>query len=299
MSTYQHLMLATDFSESAARAAKLTACLARAFGARSTATHVFDATPFRFGFGGSREELIEQLAAAATKELERVVKDHLAGLPNVEAAAIDAESAPMAIADQARARGVDLCVVGTQGRTGLARLLIGSVAENVVRHAPCDVLSVPPKSVVDHVPRRILAPTDFSEAAGIAVDAADRLAKSFEAELTLVHCFDPSLPVPNTSDAPGPFMPVMKLREELQKALDEARKSRFGDDARVSTALVAADSTAEGINAYAADNKSELIVIGSHGKSAFARFLIGSVTERVVRGAPCPVLTVRAKPIAR
>jgi nucleotide-binding universal stress UspA family protein len=263
-------------------------------GAHCTLAHVFDATPFRFGFTKSREELGKQLTDAANHELRELASQHFEEVDITDTVAIDAESTPAAIADYADEHGTGLCVVGTHGRTGLSRLLIGSVAENIVRHAHCDVLTVPPKTAHAVLPKRILATTDFSPASAHALEIAGMLRRTLGAELTLVHTFDPTLPVPNTGETPGPFLPIEELRQQLDASMQEAKTTHFGDDPKVSTDLVVGESTAEAILAYAEDKAVDLIVIGSHGRTGLARFLIGSVAERVIRGAPCPVLTVRS-----
>src|SRR5690606_38392383 len=158
-------------------------------------------------------------------------------------------------------------------------LIIGSVAENIVRHAGCDVLTVPPKTEVDRVPQRLLAATDFSPASGHALDICCQLGKALGAHTTLVHTFDPSVPVPSTGEKrrEGPFMSIEALRAELEASLAETQRRHFDDECSVGRELLMSDSTAEGLVAYAKDDGSELMVIGSHGRSGMARFLIGSV----------------------
>ena len=294
MAVYNKLLLATDFSDSSMMATKVAAQLAAHFSVPMILAHVFDSTPFRFGFPTSRDELGKKLEQAAVKELERYRKDHLSTVSKVMPIALDAESAPTAIAEYAKDNDVDLCIVGTHGRTGIARLLIGSVAENIVRHAHCDVLTVRPGTEDADVPSKILAPTDFSDGSLLAVSKAHDLAVSFNAELIVLHVFDPTVPIPAGSDAPGPFMSQESIEAELKQALVKLHEAELGESERVKTELLVSDSYAEGICAYAEDNAIDRIVVGSHGRGALSRFLIGSVAERVVRNAECPVLTIRA-----
>jgi nucleotide-binding universal stress UspA family protein len=295
MPTYKHLLLATDFSEASTHASELAARIAERLGAMVTIAHVYDSTPFHLGHALPPQQLAEGLSASAATRLDDVRKEHFPAASNVRTLAIDAESAAAAVSEQARGSGVDLVVVGTRGRSGLARLLIGSVADSIVRLSPCDVLTVPPGSNTTELPRTVLAPTDFSEAAGVAVGRAHALATALDAELTVAHVFDPSVPIPAPNEAAGLWLPQDQVEAELRGKLDMLHETELGKSPRVRTELIVADSHAEGIVAYAEDQGMGMIVVGSFGLGALERFLIGSVAERVVRAAHCPVLTVRSR----
>jgi nucleotide-binding universal stress UspA family protein len=142
---------------------------------------------------------------------------------------------------------------------------------------------------------RILVPTDFSETADAALTHAKEVAAQFGASIRLVHVFDD--PFLNGTFAPDVYAPVPEtlreavlrdLKNRLAERLTSAEKARFGGDADIVTG-----PTADAILADATEHHVDLIVIGTHGRRGLSHALLGSVAERVVRKAPCPVLTVR------
>jgi universal stress protein A len=141
--------------------------------------------------------------------------------------------------------------------------------------------------------KRILCATDFSETAEAAWDLACELARLHRAELQLVHVFV-ELPLYSMAEVPGPAVAQVwdEQRAWVQKALDErvAAASTTGLTVR---ALLKTGAPAAAITETATEERSDLIVIGTHGRTGLNRLVIGSVAERVVRIAPCPVLTVK------
>ena len=135
------VMACSDLSEHSERAAIEAAEIAEAFSSSLVLAHVytFDAPPF--AYGGKEPRRNEGMERHATERLEALAKDKLGGR-EVSLAVREHESAVAGLCDIASEREAGLVVVGTRGRTGLKRLLIGSVAERVVRHAPCSVLVV-------------------------------------------------------------------------------------------------------------------------------------------------------------
>jgi nucleotide-binding universal stress UspA family protein len=148
MSLATHLLLTTDFSEAADEAVTKAGVLAREFGIKLTILHVHRRPP------AAPEAVIPagkvvssaDLEKDALQALEALKNDRFADIEGVEIDTVEHGSAPLAIVDYAAKHGVDLIVIGTHGRTGMGRLLIGSVAEKVVRHATCAVLVVPHKT---------------------------------------------------------------------------------------------------------------------------------------------------------
>ena len=198
------------------------------------------------------------------------------------------------ITSYAQDASIALVVMGTHGRDGIARLLMGSVAEKVVRTATCPVVTVHGARRSSPVGfRRILVPTDFSAASGVALDAARLLADRFAASLHLLHVL-PNLFVDGgagadvfASEAPEVrTLRLMNARERL------AHRIPTGLLRSTVTTEVIFGTPAETIAAYADDNHFDLIVMGTHGRTGIAH-LVGSVAERVVRTAQCPVMTTR------
>jgi nucleotide-binding universal stress UspA family protein len=143
--------------------------------------------------------------------------------------------------------------------------------------------------------RRILVPTDFSESARQALEWGIALAREFEGELVLLHVVE-NLTVGYASDLfPVPMAEVYEeisgyARAELKKLADQARAQGVTVAEKLSQGTPSAE-----IIRLAKDESMDLIVVGSHGKGLLDHALFGSTTERVVRKAPCPVLTCRSE----
>ena len=138
---------------------------------------------------------------------------------------------------------------------------------------------------------KILLPTDFSDHANEALRYATQLAQTHAASLCLVHAYD-LLPYALPE---GPIMDAQQLeavRAAFQKQLEQLRQKAVAAGAsRVETQLLQGPASSE-IVRVASDQGFDLIVMGTHGRTGLAHLLIGSVTEKVVRKAPCPVLTI-------
>jgi nucleotide-binding universal stress UspA family protein len=144
--------------------------------------------------------------------------------------------------------------------------------------------------------RKILAPTDFSAHAENAVRFACALAERLGAELHLLHILSEIVP---TGPDPllTPVLPPEYYREsetQSRQALAKLLEPSWGTPPMVEIA-VRWDSPVEGIVEYAREAGMGLIVIATHGRTGLSHALLGSVAERIVREAPCPVLTIRSK----
>ncbi|MEM9189468.1 MAG: universal stress protein [Myxococcota bacterium] len=142
--------------------------------------------------------------------------------------------------------------------------------------------------------QKILVATDFSEESMLALDAAALLARQNEAEVVLAHVFEASRFAPVVEKPDGTQEIEKQLRAELHNQLRTLANDHFSN-VTVKTALVVSKNAADGICNYAADAEVDLIVVATHGRSGLSHLLIGSVAEKVVRHAPCPVLSLRAK----
>lgn len=148
--------------------------------------------------------------------------------------------------------------------------------------------------------QHILVPTDFSKAAEPALDTARVLALQNEAKLTLAHVCETrppfaDVPLPGADDESDY---ERELRHSLLAELKRLGEGRLAEVPQAKVALVNAANPATGICEYAEAEGVDMIIMGTHGRSGLVRFLIGSVTEKVVRHAPCPVLVIRTRPKA-
>jgi nucleotide-binding universal stress UspA family protein len=244
-------------------------------------------------------EMRAQLAA----ELKRLLIAEAA--PGVETDVVLFEGGAAAgILDQATRTGADLIVMGTHGRSGVDRLLIGSITERILRKAACPVLTVPP-AAADAVPaspvlyKSIVCPVDFSDSSMHALEYAFSVAREADARLTVLHVtpqeFD--LPVEDGGDDSGLTIAEFFERREQQARLRLEDAVRAGRDeyCTAEPLTVRGPRPWEEILKVAADRRADLIVMGVHGRGAVDLMLFGSTTQRVLRQATCPVLTLRSR----
>lgn len=289
-----------DGSPFSRRALEHALALAQWYKAAITLLHVYAGGPPEPG--GERRTWDAPLEPAEHKRLVAWLAD--TGAP-VRAAGIglDAhvvEGRPKEeILRAARSAGSDLLVMGTHGRTGFDRLVLGSVTEGVLRHSPCPVLTVTERAAPDYRPGRppfasILCPIDFSPASIRAAEYAFSLAEESYGRMTLLHAIEP-LPMEEAAimarfDAAG-----------YQNAVERLALERLGDIMPVNARdwckpeLAAVRGRAHEAILQAADHGgADLIAIGIHGRNPLDLALFGSTTQHVVRSARCPVLVIRS-----
>jgi nucleotide-binding universal stress UspA family protein len=143
--------------------------------------------------------------------------------------------------------------------------------------------------------KHILVATDFSEPSGVALDYGRELCRAFGATLHVVHAVD--LLAARLPMTQGHGYDVDRLQKEVEEAGREALGRLVTDEDRAKlrarSAVVAALGPSDALLDYATEQMIDLIVIGTHGRTALSRLMMGSVAEKVVRQSPCPVLTVR------
>lgn len=196
-----------------------------------------------------------------------------------------------AILEFATDRDVDAIVMGTRGRRGIGRLLLGSVTEAVVRDADVPVLVVRGSADVRrrYPVETVLVPSDGSVHADVALERALAIADHLGADVHVVTSVD----VSPAELGEGTDLRLDRLEAHARSVVDDAADRAAGTDLEVTTA-VRHGSIARTIRTYAEEHDVDLLVMGTHGRSGIDRLLLGSVTERVLRTAPAPVLTVRA-----
>jgi nucleotide-binding universal stress UspA family protein len=188
-------------------------------------------------------------------------------------------------------------MMGTHGRRDMQHRWPGSIAEEVVRTAPCTVFTlrekVEPKSLADSL-QRVTVPIDFSPESLGTLAYAKKLASFYEAQLEILHIIEQK-PVPAFYEKEKANEPLEtdylkdRLVEHMQKLYETAR----GEEGEVAFTVRYGHPVAEIVH-RTAQAGTDLIVIAIHGLSANRRSGVGSVAERVARLAECPVLTVKA-----
>jgi len=300
----EHLLVATDFSTPSKRAASATAKLAQALMPAPTVTLFNAVAPLPLGrmspfvpFGTGEEELEQSLRHHARDEL-RAMREACFGDMPVRILETKHPHPALAVCDTAEQLEADLVAIGTHGLTGVKRVLFGSVAARVLRHATMDVLAVPESFDPDRFPpQKILVATDFSRPANRAVATAARWAIAFRAPLIVLHAVALA-PVRQAGFAwafPADLAQyaetmTQQARERLQQVVDR----RLADVPDVSIEAVLSTTEVERtIVDYAHDHDVTLVVIGSVGRTGMQRLLLGSAAEGVTRHSEVPVLCVR------
>lgn len=195
------------------------------------------------------------------------------------------------LVDVARDFDADIVALGTHGRKGIKRLIMGSVTAGVIEKSPCDVLVVnaPCSNGCNGNYGSILVAYDGSDHSKKALERAVALAGTDKHEITVLYV------IPSYQEMVGFFKTdsIKKaIFEEAEKILDGARKSVNGSGKTLAT-IVQDGHAASAIADMATRLRSELIVMGSHGWTGVEKAIMGSTTERVIVNAPCPVLVVR------
>ena len=292
-----------DFSDFSRHAFDRAVAIARGVGASVTALHVapFQATPI-YPYLEPREVEAFMLSGGDRDKLTLEMKRFLAveqpvGVP-ITCEVVDAPNVHQEILAQADRHKADLIVMGTHGRSGFQRLFLGSVTEKVLRTAYPPVLTV--GAAVDVVPahdfsfKRILCAVDFSNCSLAALRYASTLAASGGATVSALYVmewppvtYDPLLGP--AADLTGYRMAAEALgRQQLHNAIVDLELADVEE-------IVDAGKPHHEILRIAEERRSDLIVLGIHGRNPVGRMLFGSTAEPVVRRATCPVLTVRSE----
>lgn len=189
------------------------------------------------------------------------------------------------VLDLADAENCDLIIMGRRGLRRFERTLVGSVTARVIGYSHRDVLVVPRDTSVGW--EKVLVATDGSKHSAIAVDHAINFAKSYGGSLHILSVVD--MPDELYGEAPGL---VEDLVAKAQGYVGAAAQQAMAAGVRTSTFVREAEAY-QAIVGLATELKVNTVVLGSHGRTGLRRLLMGSVTERVIGHAPCPVLVVK------
>lgn len=281
------ILLATDFLPASEEAACAAARLARRFGSRVTLLHALEPVPnWLVGFPYALEQASEPLHQLATRLTALGV--------NVTDTLVKVGPAADTILRQAQASAADLIVIGA-GETTTGQFVLGPVAQAVMERAEPPVFAVRPDVPMEF--GKILCPVDHSEVSRRALRNAIWLAHAFGGTL-LVLSVVPAVSWLSAATESGTLKDAQeahskKWEEELAEFL---RHTDFGD---VRWAVEVCHGTPHlEILAAARRHGSDLIVMGSTGRTGLVRVLLGSVTRRVLRDLPCSLLTVKEEGLA-
>jgi len=274
LARFETILLASDGSHFSDGAIRLGISMAQRSGARLTAMTMVKTNP---EYEALAPELVQKAGREAKLHLDDLVRR--AAAEGVECSTLvrHGDDPPREIVQAARDLNVDLVVMGRRGRRGLARLMVGDATAKVIGTGPCSVLVAPQAAEMWH--RRVLLGTDGSRFGDAAAVAAGRIAHCCSAPLTVVSALVPSHSEQRQQEG----------RDAVERTVALLR--RDGLDVEGVALPGEADQV---ILDVAAEREADLLVLGSHGRTAFGKAMMGSVSERVIGKARCAVLVVKA-----
>lgn len=286
---YHCIAVGIDFSEEGDLARRHALRLAAQTNASVVLIHAIAPIPVA---STDFDAVTAQYAAASRAErddAERALEDlrHSSARTGLSVRAELVDGAPdTAVVAAAERAGADLLCVGTHGRSGIKRFLLGSVAERSTRLATCDVLVARWPEPGSDGYRRVLVPTDFSPGCELAYQRALALARPGSL-VELLHCYlspSPGAPEPARGATAADFAAERGRHWMAQYRADRVQQ----------TFDCVRDHAAHGIRAHLDVHGYDLVVMSSHGRRGLRRMILGSVAETTVRHASCSVLVVRA-----
>ena len=276
------ILFATDFSVASMQALPYATSIAQRFDSKLCIAHVVPPENYPSGFNS-----VEEAGRAACREAELKMSSLLNSAPCGSLACeamVGNGDIWIALSAFMSRYDTDLLVMGTIGRTGVRKFLLGSVAEEAMRESRCPVLTVGPESnALEEIGfRRILYATDFSADSLAAAPYALAFAGNYSSRLTLVHALE--------GLRESPYLDAQMARVHVRDLVPQ--RVDLGTEPEI---IVEMGSPADVILKAADDTVSDLIVIGARGAGALARLAshFGSVAHKIVCRALCPVLTVR------
>lgn len=293
------LLIARDFSSVSDRAVRYALDLAARTGATLHILHaeVLHEAPDPDGGDRSPGEDLDRFRDDLRQE-GSVSADALDDVSVEEVERRDVAPGP-AILNYANEADVDLIALGTRGRRGASRILLGSVAEEVVRQAEQPVLTVrgetDDRSITSpHIIDRILVPVDFSDHARKALRAAKEWATLYGASIDALHVVAEHIqPAFYAGGVQSIYDMEPDIEEKMQNRLGTFIDETGGPDVAV-RAHVAVGNAAPDIVDFVESEDIDLVTMSTHGRTGLDRFLLGSVAEKIVRHVHCPVVTMKA-----
>jgi len=291
------ILCASDLSDFSNITIEVGVALARAFDAELYVCHIIDLTATAIYHDGfyTPIEMQDQATTYAEETLQKIVGSSSVAWQTLIRAGHPADTVTQLVQE----KQIDLAITATHGRSGLKRLIIGSVTERLMRTLACPLLIVRSHDPKITAPidletkfQRILVGCDFSSASDQALQYGLNLAQELQSELHLVHVMAPF--VYENLLKPGP-KPVPRRTEELREQLEARLAARLPEESyywcNPQTHILVGQPFEE-ITKYAILHKMDLIVLGVRGVGLVEKLLVGSTTDRVARQAPCPLLSM-------
>lgn len=281
---FQNILLATDFSPSSETALLFSLSIAKRYQARIFLAHVVNPPALKLSEDAVQRAVNDAWREAHTVMTDQLIAGRLEGIEN-HVVVVTGDTWEE-LAKMIEKFKIDLLVVGTRGRTGVMKVLLGSTAESIFRQAPCPVLTVGPKigrGPLEEGPKRILYSTGFLPQSLHAGDYALSLAQQQNGALAMLNV------IREAPDSP-------RKRNEMEQEAHDKLQSLVPPDAKLEAPpdlFVAFGSPADAILKLANDWKPDMIVLGVRRPEKDARRITRATAYNVISNAKCPVLTVK------
>ena len=296
----RNILVPVDFSKASKQAAKYAVNLTQLWDAKVRLVHAIDIHPLVvYGQYASSKRLEPQKEAreAAEKAMDAFMRSLGIESPTTGHNIVTTESIDDFIETEVTAFDADLVVMSTHGHTRFRDYFLGSVAKKIIHHSPCPVMTLTHEAL-ERYPKpsfeNVLHPTDFSEAAASAAKYAREFIETLKAKIEIMHVVDnANLAIlgnhPNWEQNSATKVIHKTLKERLDTYIENLNADpKVGSDIHFFEGNVG-----DGICDAAKRHTADLVIMATHGKTGLKQMVLGSVAERVVSTAPCPVLTIR------
>lgn len=293
----KRILVTTDFSKTAKKTVEQALILATRFKAEVVVLHariLFDDDP---GQLSNQISKLKQKDREAEEAILKCARENTAnhGHLNIRHEITRGYSAPSAVLRFINENDFDLVLIGTHGKSALEQLLLGSVAEKVVRYAPCPVLTFHKNATVRQKFSRILVPFDFSEPAIGALQTALLFCEA-PGEVQMIYVIDQKMPSAHFSWGMKSVLEIVP--DIINKAVKEMNRIASGlqnpHGIQISKKILEGQLHKE-LAGYMNKMDYDLVLASTHGLVGLDRFLLGSTTERLIRSVHKPILTIKQK----
>ncbi len=289
------VLIATDFSEYSKVALDICLGVSKCMKTKLYVLHTIEKFPHDYKnllSSAAHADIKQRLEEEAMEKIKGVISEGL--WEQEEIVPVVRFGKPfIEIIQVAKEKKVDLLAMGTHGRAGMDRVILGSVAERVVRKAGCPVMVIRGRKYVGF--KRIIVPIDFSDCSRKALEYAAATARAHKSKLTILHIYEESFvePYVNAANSEEEANEIIKEIERVNEIkYDEFLKTVDLGGVEYEKLLKKGIPETE-IVEIAREQQANLIVMGTHGRSGIRHILIGSTAEEVVRTVHCDIIIVK------
>ncbi len=289
------ILTATDFSEYSKVALDICLAVSRCMKTKLYVLHTIEKFPHDYKHllsSTSHADMKQKLEAEAVEKIKAMIPAEL--LDGGDVIPMVRFGKPfLEIIQATKDENADLLVIGTHGRAGVDRVILGSVAERIVRKARCPVMVVRGKEYVGF--KRIIVPIDLSDCSRIALEYAAATARAHKSKLTILHVYEESFVEPYVNAANSE-----EEADEIIKEIERVNETKYDEFLKTVDLsgveyekLLKKGIPVTDIVEIAMEQQANLIVMGTHGRSGIKHILIGSTAEEVVRTVHCDIVVVK------